>query len=101
MSLRKSTCSSVMSAGIFIGPTSAYGTRTNSACPPSKPPVVWEYPNTPDATDEFGFEFSQLPVRPRVQKRQVPHEILNGTTTRSPGTSDATEEPISSTTPAN
>ena len=42
MSLRNRTSSSSMSSGIFVGPTSANGTRTYSACPPSKPPVVCE-----------------------------------------------------------
>jgi len=49
----------------------------------------------------LGFVFSQFPVSPREQKKQVPHAMLKGTTTRSPRFSDCTDDPSSSTTPAN
>jgi hypothetical protein len=44
---------------------------------------------------------SQLAVSPRSQKKQAPRAMLNGTTTRSPGRSEVTAPPTSSTTPVN
>ncbi len=42
MSVRNSIWSSVMPSGTTIGATSAIGTRTYSAWPPEKPPVICE-----------------------------------------------------------
>ena len=39
------------SSGTWIAPTSAYGTRTYSACAPAKPPSAWLYAKQPP-TDE-------------------------------------------------
>lgn len=41
-SVHMSASSSCIQSGIMVGPTSANGTRTNSAWPPSYPPVVCE-----------------------------------------------------------
>jgi hypothetical protein len=39
----------------------------------------------------------QLPVWPAAQAAQSPHEIWNGTTTRSPGATELTASPASTT----
>src|SRR4051812_46091486 len=111
MSDRKSTCSSERSDSIRMGPTSANGTRTYSACPPAYPPVRCEYPNRPDIenpyafsdTTAFGFELSQHDQSCFLQNQQFPHAIVNGTITRSPFLSLArsTPGPTSSTIPMN
>src|SRR5262245_19062124 len=93
MSDRNNTCSSVKPFSILIGPTSAKGTRAYSACPPPNPPSRSEQPNSPAgecpqsfaAIHAFGLEFSHSENISRLQKKQCPHEIGNGTTTRSPG----------------
>jgi hypothetical protein len=62
---------------------------------------VWLYPNTPQARLFEGFVFSQLAYSWRLQKKQLPQEILNGTISRSPRWCWRTEGPTSSTTPVN
>src|SRR5580704_6911197 len=92
ISERNRTWSSGIPDGILIGPTSAKGTRMYSACPPANPPSMCEYPNNPAgdwpialrAISAFGFEVLHREKRPFLQKKHSPHEIVNGTTTRSP-----------------
>src|ERR1700722_657134 len=104
---RKRTFSSGRSDSILNGPTSAYGTRKYSACPPAYPPSIWENPNNPAgdwpissrATSAFGFDESQSENSSRLQYQQVPHEMVNGTTTLSPFFSRVTPLPTSSTMP--
>src|SRR5436853_7302605 len=89
---RKRICSSGTPSGILIGPTSANGTRAYCAWPPANPPVMCEYPNRPDvvkpysfsAIQAFGFVLSHSDQSCFSQKKQLPHAIVKGTTTRSP-----------------
>src|ERR671917_120978 len=53
------------------------------------------------AIHAFGFEFSQAENRPCRQDQQLPHEIGNGTTTRSPTARFVTPGPTSMTSPMN
>src|SRR5205085_2908837 len=53
---------------------------------------MWEYPNRPEPENPyasssihaFGFELSHADHNSRSQKKQRPHAIVKGTTTRSP-----------------
>lgn len=111
MSVSSTTWSSVRSSGTLKGPTSAKGTRTYSACPPAYPPIRCEYPKIPagewpnrvSAIPALGLELSQQLNSPRLQKKQFPHEMGNGTTTRSPtrSRSRGMPEPTSTTSPMN
>ncbi len=49
----------------------------------------------------FGFVLSQSDHRSFLQKKHDPHEIVNGTTTRSPAFSVFTSGPTSTTSPMN
>jgi len=49
----------------------------------------------------FGLLFSHTENRPRSQFRQLPHEMVNGTTTRSPAFRFLTAGPTSITSPMN
>ena len=55
------------------------GTRTNSDRNPPQSP-----PNEPNPYMERNGTLSQLPVNPRRQRSQSPHEIWNGTLTSVP-----------------
>src|SRR5690242_13282904 len=109
MSDRNRTFSSGMPSGIFSGPTSANGTRAYCACPPAYPPVKWEYPNKPEvvypysfsAIQALGLELSHSDHNSLLQKKQLPHAIVNGTTTRSPTLSFEFSCPTSTTSPMN
>jgi hypothetical protein len=90
-------------------PTSANGTRAYCACPPGYPPSMWEEPKRPagdrpqtcSAIQAFGFEFSQSEKSCCRHDQQRPHEIGNGTTTRSPTARFRTASPTSTTSPMN
>src|SRR4051794_15563044 len=109
MSVRNNTCSSLRPFSILSGPTSAYGTRTYSACPPANPPNKCEYPNSPagecphifSAIQALGLEFSHNENIVRWQKKHFPQEMLKGTITRSPTLSFFTLLPTSTTSPMN
>src|SRR6185437_12678651 len=109
MSDRNSTCSSLKCCGTLMGPTSANGMRTYSACPPAYPPSMCEYPNRPagewpqsfSAIQAFGLEFSHNENWPELQKKQAPQAIGNGFTTRSPTFRFFTPAPTSTTSPMN
>src|SRR3954463_1782217 len=68
-----------------------------------------EYPNSPEpekpysfsAIHAFGFELSHADHNCRSQKKQWPHAIVNGTTTRSPTLSFVLALPTSTTSPMN
>ena len=51
------------------------------------------------ASSALGFETSQHEKSPFAQKKQLPHEIVNGTTTRSPYFILVTALPTSTTSP--
>src|SRR5207302_1739212 len=73
------------------------------------PPIMWEYPNRPEPEYPyaasikwaFGFVLSQADQIFFLQKPQLPHAIVNGTTTRSPRRRFVTRCPVSSTVPMN
>src|SRR4051794_13041354 len=90
-----------MSGGITVGPISAYGTRTYSACPPSNPPAVCEYPKIPPTAVASGLDSWQFPYSPCLQKAHFPQAMLNGTSTLSPIFKFCTEDPTSTTSPQN
>jgi hypothetical protein len=68
------------SRGAGTSIASANGTRTTSVRKPPQSP-----PNAPNPNIAGSGTAAQLPVRPRRQRWHSPHEIWNGTTTRSPG----------------
>jgi hypothetical protein len=51
------------------------------------------------AISALGFEVSHSENNPRSQKKHLPQEMVNGTTTRSPTLSFFTPGPTSTTTP--
>src|SRR5690349_1492856 len=60
-----------------------------------------ECPQNFSASHALGFEFSHSEYIPSWQKKQLPHEIGNGTTTLSPGFRFFTALPVSTTSPMN
>ena len=70
---------------------SASGTRAASAWPPSSGSV----------SQKPASAWVQEVCRPSRQNSQVPSEIANGATTRSPFLTVVTSEPVSSTMPMN
>ena len=90
MSARKSTCSSDTPSGTRCTDVSAYGTRAKSACTPSiRCPKIHPIPPTA----------SQCAAIPALHGPQRPHEVIAGTSTRSPSFSDDTAAPVSTTVP--
>src|SRR5574338_1613165 len=68
-----------------------------------------EYPKMPlgdapyaaSGIQAFGLELSQSEYNPRLQKKQFPHEIVKGTTTRAPALTFLTSLPTSTISPMN
>jgi hypothetical protein len=60
-----------------------------------------EWPHSFAAISAFGFELSQSAHNWVLQKKQPPHAMGNGTTTRSPIFKFVTAEPNSTTSPMN
>ena len=82
-------CSSLTLSGIRFNPCSAYGTLTYSACPPSI--------RQPNAHPPSGSV--QLFTYPCRQKKHSPQKVSTLTVTLSPGLTEMTPEPTSSTMP--
>ena len=98
MSETRIAWSSETSSGSFTSPTLAYGMRAFSAWRPSKPPASSGPPKNA-VPSPLGFALSHCAKYPARQYEQVPQAIVEGMTTRSPGTKLRTCSPISSTTP--
>ena len=100
MSDRNRNRSSGWSSGTLIGPKWAWGTRRYSAWPPGTEPYSSVYPKreAPLPVARF-WVVSHWANRPRLHIQHEPQEMLNGTTTRSPGFTCETSEPTSSTIP--
>src|SRR3954471_573135 len=70
---------------------------------------MWVYPKRPEgekpmsfsATAALGLVLSQQDVSPFWQNQQLPHAIVNGTTTRIPFLIRLTSDPTSTTSPMN
>src|SRR5205807_111526 len=77
------------------------------AWPPGNPPNMCEYPKRPAgeypiyfaAISALGLDVSQQEYSCFSQKKQCPHEIVKGTTTRSPFCRLVTALPTSTTSP--
>src|ERR1700744_3353260 len=98
MSDRYRYCSSGAPSGTLTGPNWACGTRRYSACPPGTDPYRDENPNSAAPLPVAVFcVVSQCAYKALLHIQQCPQEMLNGTTTRSPGLMLPTSEPTSST----
>src|SRR3954454_13491372 len=90
MSARNRTCSSETPSGTTWTEVSAYGTRADSACTPwIRWPKIQPIPPTA----------SQCAAIPSLHGPQRPHEVIAGTSTRSPFFSEDTAAPVSTTVP--
>ena len=87
-------------AGTLIGPYCACGTRRSSACPPGTSPYSFVYPKraAPRCCSRTCV-VSHCDCSPWLHMKQLPHAMLNGITTRSPGAIWVTSGPTSSTIP--
>jgi len=84
----------------LIGPNCACGTRSSSACAPGNKPYREVYPNRRAPLPcSLTWVVSHCANKPRLHIQQCPQEMLNGTTTRSPGRMWVTCAPTSSTMP--
>ena len=84
------SCSSLTPSGARCTDVSAYGTRASSACTPS---IRWPkiQPIPPTA--------SQCAAIPALQGAQRPHDVIAGTSTRSPSLRPLTAAPVSTIVP--
>src|SRR5690242_14376570 len=100
MSEMRMAWSSARPSGSFTSEGPASGTRAYSAWRPLIGPVVLGPPkNAVPAVLPLGLALSHWEWYPEVQYEQWPQQMVEGTTTRSPGLISRTDVPTSSTTP--